>query len=256
MRKHFTLALASTLATVLILATTLTASASRYSIGDASGQLYVQSYTRFTSPGFTMNMTGNQYSCQVGNHINETMWLTTDASQPVPWQSTSTNTWIEVGYWGGYNILNPMQPGCDIGYYYESHPSSGNWERKVPVGVNTSTNDYWLRFDNNVIGSSGAYAIINGVEYKHYCNQQCCGNRIDVGLEFSVDYPNGAGWSASATDDTPLAYYDLNWNVSYWRGCTVGNPPFPNNCSRQDTNMGGQWVNVWNDYRNWFTASQ
>jgi hypothetical protein len=254
MRKHFNLALASTLATVLILATALTASAFRYSIGNASGQLYVQSYTRFTSPVFTLNTTGNQYSYQVGNHINETMWLWTDASQPVPWQGYAIPYYIEVGYWGGYDISNPMHPGCDIGYYYENHPESGQWDRQVPMGVNTSTNNYWLRFDNNVIGSSGAYAVINGIEYKHYYDQWCCGDRIDVGLESSVDYPNGAGWYASPTDDTPLDYYDLNWNVSYWRGCTVQG--FPNNCSHQDTNMGGWWPNVWNDYQNWFTAGQ
>lgn len=256
MRKHFTLALASTVAIVLILATALTASAYRWSYGNASGQLYVQSYTRFTSPTFALNSTGNQYSCQAGRHINETMWLTTDASQPVPWQGTASPYWIEVGYLGGYDISDPMAAGCDIGYYYENHPIGGYWDAQVPMGVNTSTNDYWLRFDNNVIGSSGAYAIIDGNEYKHYYNQQCCGDAIYVGLELTADYPNGAGWYASPTDDTPLDYYDLNWNVSYWRGCTVGNPPLPNNCSRQDTNMGGSWPNVWNDYRNWFTAGQ
>jgi uncharacterized protein YfiM (DUF2279 family) len=244
------------LATVLILATALIASANRYSIGDASGQLYVQSYTRFTSPSFALNTTGNQYSCQSGNHINESMWFFTKASHPVPLNGQAYGSWIEVGYIAGYDIGNPSQYGCDIGYYYADYPYGqyGPSTIYVPMGVNTTTNNYWLRFVSNQIGSQGAYAIINGNEYTHFNDQTCCSDRIDVGLEFSVDYPNGASWYASPTDDTPLDYYDLNWNVSYWRGCTVAG--FPNNCSHQDTNMGGWWPNVWNDYQNWFTAGQ
>jgi hypothetical protein len=162
MRKHFTLALASTLATVLILATALIASANRYSIGDASGQLYVQSYTRFTSPSFALNTTGNQYSCQSGNHINESMWFFTKASHPVPLNGQAYGSWIEVGYIAGYDIGNPSQYGCDIGYYYADYPYGqyGPSTIYVPMGVNTTTNNYWLRFVSNQIGSQGHMQLL------------------------------------------------------------------------------------------------
>lgn len=247
MRKCFNLALAGTLAVVIVVATTLVASASGYSIGDASGQLYVQAYTRFARPGFTLNMTGDTSSCQQSQHINETLWLFTKSSQPVPQGGNAPYSWLEAGIMGGINLGNPQYAGCDIGYYYENHPNGNTgWVRRIPMGISNSTNNYWIRFVNTSVGSPGAYVIIDGNEYDHFTDQTCCSGRIDVGLELSAN--STAGWSASTTDDTPLAWYDQNWNVSYWRGCTVAG--FPNNCSYQSPGFTGWWPNVWNDYRN------
>lgn len=252
MRNHLNLVLAGPLATLFLLTTVLTASAARYSAGDTSGQLYVQAYTRFTSPYFHMNTNypwdPNSCGFPYANHINQTMWFTIDASQPVPLNGNRPNTWVEAGYFGGYNIGIPNLAGCDIGYYYYSQDIYG-YTYYVPMGIGTATNNYWIRFVTNQIGTSGAYVIINNNVYQTLWNQWCCSSDIEVGLELNsaADY---TGWYSSSVDFSPLAWYDLNWNVSYWRGCTtIG---FPNNCSRQDTNMGGSWANVWNDYQDWY----
>lgn len=229
-----------------LLAVTSSSALANYSVADTSGQLYVQGYTHFANPSISVNSDGGPNSCQTYNHINETMWFDTDSSQAVPQGGAPPSTWLEVGEWGGLNLGNPMQAGCDIGFYYENHPAGGNWQRYIPTGVSGAGHDYWERNVSSAIGSTGVYAIIDGVAYTVMNDQWCCSANIEVGLEISAT--NFSGWSLSSTDDTPLDWYDLNWNVSSWRGCTVNG--FPNNCSLQDSGITGYWANVWNDYHN------
>jgi len=234
-------------AALLVLVTVSSALANGYSIGNTSGNLYVQSYARFTRPAFTINS-----GCQNGQHINQTLWMFSDASGPVAAGGyNAAYDWLEVGFMGGINLAsNGTNPpaGCEYAYYYENHPlgnNPGSWERRIPTGVSNSTNDYHVRFVSATIGSQGEYAIIDGTGYMVYYNQTCCSDRIDVGLEASSP---GAGWSSQSMHDTPVAYYDRNWIVHNWDGCTVNG--FPNNCSYQDAGCTGHWDVVWNDYRN------
>jgi len=220
------LVLTMTLAIMAVVVSVQGASAAFWSIGDVSGKLYWQSYARFARPVFAINNTGNADSCQNGHHINSTLWHGTNASQPVPPQGASTNTWLEVGFMGGINLGNPNAPGCDAGFYYENHPVAGGaWDRRVPMGVSGSTQDYHVRFVGTQIGSVGAYVIINGTGYPPFNDQKCCADSIDVGLELSAN--NAAAWRAPRTT-YQVYYYDLNQQIRSWDGCTIGNPPYPN----------------------------
>ena len=97
----------------LLFATAITASAAGYSYGNTSGNLYVQSYVRFTRPFFTIDASGGPNSCQAGHHVNQTMWLSSKANQPVLLGGNMRYSWLEVGFLGGLNLGFPRQVGCD-----------------------------------------------------------------------------------------------------------------------------------------------
>jgi hypothetical protein len=152
---------------------------------------------------------------------------------------------------GGINVnqggFNPPA-GCDYAYYFENHPNgsvAGTWERYIPLGISNGVNDYHVRFTNSGIGSAGMYVIVDGLGYTVFNNQWCCSDGIDVGVEVADP---GPGWSQQTVHDSPVAYYDLNWGVHNWSGCTANG--FPNNCSFQDAGFTGGWDVPWNDYRN------
>lgn len=225
-----------------------------YSVATTAGpQLSaVQGYAQFTRADLTIVNDGSANSCQNGNHINQTMWLFTQATP-----NNQPYTWIEAGYIAGYNTTTPNAVGCEIGWYQENHYDRNNsnaWDRYSLFGSHepNPTNDLWIRFKYTTPGGSSGdegYVIFNNTVNRPFYNQYCCSNRIDVGLEIN-NPPSQAGWRATLGTFRTLRWYNGQWILNVWNGCSTNY--LPNDCSSQSQGLTGYWDTKWDGYHSSF----